>query len=233
MMAPANEGTGTDAELALGDDESLPWLEADDYDDAGGVDTARIIGFAAILLVLLASVVGGIWWYSNRGGDEAKIADGSTIEAPDAPYKEKPENAGGKQFAGTGNVAPGVGEGKVTEGKLREVKPSASDKPDPNAGPSIAVRTTSDKITSQPSPTATSGVGVQVGAYGSRSRAEEGWATLMRQTTALNGVKHRVVKGEADIGTVYRLQAVAGDLSAARALCNKLKSDGVACQVKR
>ncbi len=228
MMAPVNEGTASDAELALGDDESVPWLEADEYEDAGGVDTARIVGFAVILLGLLAAIFGAVWWFTSRDGDTAIVADGSTIEAPAAPYKEKPEDAGGKQFAGTGNVAPGVGEGKVREGKLREIKTSGT--ASEPAAPSIAVRTTKDKVEpQQPS----GGVGVQVGAYGSRERAQEGWATLMRQTTALNGVRHRIVKGEADIGTVYRLQAVPGDLAAARALCSRLKSDGVACQVKR
>jgi len=41
------------------------------------------------------------------------------------------------------------------------------------------------------------------------------------------------VEGEADIGTVYRLQAVAGDAASANRLCSALKGDGVACQVKR
>ena len=220
MIAGENEGTsGGNAELALNEDESLPWLEADDYEDEGGVDAARIIGFAAVLLVLLAAIIGGIWWFSNRGGDSELMADGSTIEAPAQPYKTKPADAGGKQFAGTGNVAPGVGEGKTTEGKLQEVKTAPA--------PTIETRTTEDK------PVAVDGVGVQVGAYGSRARAEAGWVALQRQTTALNGVRHRVLKGEADIGTVYRLQAVAGDLSGARALCSQLKADGLACQVKR
>ncbi len=225
MMAPASEGTGADSELALGEEESLPWLEADEYEDAGRVDTARIVGFAVILLALLAVVSGGIWWFTNSNGDTAKIADGSTIEAPKTPYKEKPENAGGKQFAGTGNVAPGVGEGQVREGKLRETAPQGG--AGKIAEPSIAVRTTNDKVVDQ------AGVGVQVGAYGSRERAREGWVTLTRQTTVLNGVKHRIVKGQADIGTVYRLQALAGDLASARALCGRLKQDGLACQVKR
>jgi hypothetical protein len=45
-------------------------------------------------------------------------------------------------------------------------------------------------------------------------------------------VKHRVVQGSADIGTVYRLQAVAPDAAAANALCSQLKAAGIACQVK-
>ncbi len=216
-----------DAELALSDDESLPWLESDDDDGAGAVDTARIIGFAMILLALLAAAIGGLWWWSNRDSGKELIADGSTIEAPAGPYKVKPQDAGGKQFAGTGNVAPAVGEGKEIEGKIKATDTPAPKPPVEVAAPTISTRT-SEEPASGPS-----GVGVQVGAYGSRASAEAGWVTLQRQTEALNGVSHRVIKGQADIGTVYRLQAVAGDLAGAQALCNALKTDGVACQVKR
>ncbi|TNE32728.1 MAG: SPOR domain-containing protein [Alphaproteobacteria bacterium] len=219
--------TDGDAELALSDDESLPWLESEEYEGAGAVDTARIVGFAAVLLVLLAVAIGGLWWWSNRASTKEFVADGSTIEAPAGPYKEKPQDAGGKQFAGTGNVAPGVGEGKVTEGKIKATDAPATPVPAEVAAPSISTRTTEEKISDQ------AGIGVQVGAYGSRAAAEAGWVTLQRQTDALSGVAHRVVKGQADIGTVYRLQAISGDVPGAQALCAALKADGVACQVKR
>lgn len=221
-----------DAELALSNDDSLPWLESDEYDpDEGGVDTARIVGFAIILLTLLMFAVGGTWYYSNYLSGERIVADGSTIEAPAGPYKLRPEDAGGKEFAGTGNVAPEVGEGITREAQLAE-------RPAP---PAVAVRAPTDGAprpqiatrSSDEAAPAAGGIGVQVGAYGSRAAAEAGWATLLRQTEVLNGVSHRVVKGQADIGTVYRLQAVASDLVAARTLCQALEADGVACQVKR
>ncbi len=216
-----------DAELALSDDESLPWLESDDDDGAGAVDTARIVGFALVLLALLAAAIGGLWWWSNRDSNQELVADGSTIEAPAGPYKEKPADAGGKQFAGTGNVAPSVGEGKEIEGKIKATDTPVPTAPVKAAAPSISTRTTEDEVPADAS------IGVQVGAYGSRARAEAGWVTLQRQTEVLNSVGHRVIKGQADIGTVYRLQAVASDLATAQALCNALKADGVACQVKR
>lgn len=227
MMSAEEQGGG---QLDLSDDESLPWLESDEEDAAAGtVDTTRIIGFAAILLGLLVGVVGAVWYVSNRGGDEALVADGSTIEAPEGPYKEKPEDPGGKEFAGTGNVAPGVGEGESRDSVMADGGATAggSKVTQVGSGPSIATRTTDDK------PVAQDGVGIQVGAYGSRAKAEAGWVTLTRQTTVLNGVRHRVIKGEADIGTVYRLQAVKGDLASAQKLCSDLKADGLACQVKR
>lgn len=207
-----------DAELALDNGDGLPWLESGEKDyEEGAVDTGRIIAFAAIVLVFLGVGVGGYWWYTNRATGVEYVADGSTVEAPEGPYKEKPDDAGGKTFAGTGNIAPAIAEGEQREVRLAGEAPA----------PSISTRSTDDKPIEQ------DGVGVQVGAYGTRARAEAGWVTLRSQTTLLNGVRHRVIKGQADIGTVYRLQAVASDLAAARELCEALKADGLACQVKR
>ncbi|MEM9501308.1 MAG: SPOR domain-containing protein [Pseudomonadota bacterium] len=214
-----------EGELDLSQDDSLPWLESDEEDEAaGGVDTGQIIGFVAILLALLAGVVGGVWYFSNRSGDATLVADGSTIEAPEGPYKEKPEDPGGKEFAGTGNVAPAVGEGETREGMMADSADAGSS----SAASSLSAGTEAAASGSASS----SGVGVQVGAYGSRARAEQGWTTLTRSSDALSGVRYRIMKGEADIGTVYRLQAVASDRAAADRLCSALKADGLACQVK-
>ncbi|MEP3050249.1 MAG: SPOR domain-containing protein [Erythrobacter sp.] len=224
-MMSADEFTADADELDLSDHESLPWLESDEDDDgAGAVDSARIIGFAVLLLVILAGIIGAIWFFSNRGGDEALVADGSTIEAPDGPFKERPDDPGGREFAGTGNVAPAVGEGETREGVVSDGNAEGADGA---SGPSIATRTTTER------PVSEDGVGVQVGAYGTRAQAEAGWVTLTRQTSVLSGVRHRVLKGEADIGTVYRLQAIASDGATADRLCRDLKADGLACQVKR
>ncbi len=208
-------------ELDLSQDEALPWLESDEEDEAaGGIDSRQIILLAGVLLLLLAIAIFAIWYFSNRSGDDTPIADGSTITAPEGPYKERPDDPGGKEFAGTGNVAPAVGEGETREGVVADSNEQA-------AGPSIETRTTDD------TPAEQDGVGVQVGAFGSRARAEIGWQNLTRQTSALAGVRYRVQQGEADIGTVYRLQAVAEDLAAAERLCRNLKADGIPCQVKR
>lgn len=94
-------------------------------------------------------------------------------------------------------------------------------------GPSLA--TTLNEGPRAPQPT---GTAVQVGAFPKRSDAEEAWGNLIRQTEALNGVRHRVVEAQVDIGTVYRLQAMTGDRTSANALCSRLKADGLACFVK-
>lgn len=267
MMTAGDTVTGEDewiedtshgaAELELNEEESLPWLESDEYDDgAGTVDTARIIGFALGLLALLALIIGGLWWLTNRNSGSDAVADGSTIEAPAGDYKERPDDAGGQEFAGTGDVAPATGEGQTREGTIADGSGAANGTPSKiedsaaaNAGASFTNK--DEKATSannasetngegnaagateSTAASASGGVGVQVGAFGSKARAEAGWKELRSQTTALNGVKYRIVKGTADIGTVYRLQAVAGNAGAANTLCSKLKADGLPCQVKR
>jgi len=218
-----DEGLGEGAgELDLADTDSLPWLESDEEDeDAGGLDTGQIVLFAVGLVALLGVVVGGVWWVSNRASSTDVVADGSVIEAPAGPIKQKPEDPGGKTFAGTGNVAPVVGEGGSRPAVVAEASPAPA-APTPAASPSAAASTAA------PVP----GIGVQLAAYGTRARAEQGWVDLARRTDALTGVKHRVVEGKVDIGTVYRLQAVAGSRAEADRLCAALKADGVDCQVK-
>ncbi len=212
-----------DEQLTMADeDERLPWLESgdEDDDDEGGVDTGRIVGFALFAALALAALVGGIWWFSQRGPDPEQVADGSTIQAPVGPYKEKPADPGGKTFEGTGNLAPAVGEGRTRLGTIADDTPKPSiDTPKPGQLPAT-VETSS-------------GVAVQVGAYTSKETAEAGWQKLLARTDKLAGVSHRVVEGKADMGTVFRLQAMAGSAAAASALCHALASDGVDCQVKR
>ncbi|MCR9179866.1 MAG: SPOR domain-containing protein [Erythrobacteraceae bacterium] len=211
-----------EGELDLADTDNLPWLESDEEDeDAGGLDIGQIIGFAALLFVLLAAVVSAVWYVSNRAAGNQAVADGSTIAAPEGPFKERPENPGGKTFAGTGNVAPVVGEGGTREAVVAapEVTPAAQPAPSASAAPAAAA-------------VDMSGVGVQLAAYSSRERAQQGWSDLTRRTDVLSGLKHRVVEGKVDIGTVYRLQAIAATRAEADALCAALKGDGLDCQVK-
>ncbi len=226
-----------DGELDLAATDSLPWLESDEEDeDAGGVDVMQIVGFVALLLALLGAVVAGVWWISNRAGGGEAVADGSVIEAPEGPIKERPENPGGKTFAGTGNVAPVVGEGGSRPAVVADPGmpplPGDAPAPTPAVSPSASATKPVPVTSSEPSPAAVQGVGVQLAAYGTRARAEQGWTDISRRTDKLAGVKYRIVEGKVDIGTVYRLQAVAGSRAEAENLCAALKTDGVDCQVK-
>jgi hypothetical protein len=208
--------------LGLDDDERLPWLEsADDIDADEGFDGGRVIGFVLLGMVALAMIVGAVWFATNRGGPGP--ADGSLIRAEKGPYKVAPDDPGGKTFAGTGDTSYAVAQGENRSGSVAAPSPS----PTPQAAATAAPRPASS-----PAPSG-GGVGVQVGAYTSATDAEAGWSALSGRHEALKGVSHRVVEGQADFGRVFRLQAVAGDLAAANALCATLKAAGQGCQVKR
>lgn len=210
--------------LALDEDERLPWLEsADDDEEEGGVDTSRLVRFALFGVGLLVLIAGGLW-FASRGAGDGMVADGGVIEAPAEPYKTVPQDQGGKTYAGTGDTAPVVSEGRSVAPRLNDGGQAV---PAPTPGPSQGA-------SANPAPAAeTGGVGVQVGAYSSLAAAEAGWQRLSGGSEALKGLKHRVVEGSADIGTVYRLQAVTGNVAVANALCATLKGEGIACQVKR
>lgn len=221
-----------DDELDLADTDNLPWLESDAEDEeAGGLDIGQILGFAGVLVLVLAAIVGGVWYVSKHASSADVVADGSVIEAPAGPIKERPEDPGGKQFAGTGNIAPLVGEGETREAVVAAPAAPATPSPKPAPSASASAAAAAAKTPAAPTPDM-SGVGVQLAAYSSRARAEQGWSDLARRTEALSGVKHRVVEGKVDIGTVYRLQAVAGSRADAERLCTALKADGLDCQIK-
>lgn len=214
------------------EEERLPWLESpEDDDEAGyeGYDTGRMLVFFVLGLVGLAAVVGGIWWVTNRGTDSALVADGSVIAAPETPYKTPPQNPGGKTFDGTGDSSFAVSEGQnrppQLAGAVTQIKPAASPAPTASAAAPAASAATA--------PATSGGVGVQVGAFSTQASAQAAWQKLTDKAgDVLSGVPHRIVQGSADIGTVYRLQAVAPDAAAANALCSKLKSAGISCAVK-
>jgi len=233
----ADQETG---QLKLGDeDASLPWLEGDDDEEYyEGYNTGRLIGIALLGLLVLVAVAGGIWWLTHRMGAGAPVADGSIVHAPEQPYKEQPKDPGGSVMAGTGDSSFVVAEGQTRQMRLGEAAPvttatgdklvkiARDDAKKDAAAANDAVAATSEAA-------APPGVGVQVGAYSTRTSAEAGWKTLSQQYEALSGLHYRIVEGQADIGTVYRLQAVSGDLAGAQALCRRLRADGLNCQVKR
>jgi hypothetical protein len=218
------------ARLALGDEERLPWLEsADDVDyEQPASNSGRMIAFAVMALLLLAAIVGGIYWLSHRGGTQI-AADGSMIEPDKEPYKIAPQDPGGKTFQGTGDSSFKVSEGEKPGANLGGGAAAPAAKPGAATPPKAPVTAATGPITGP----VTGGVGVQVGAFGSSASAEAAWGKLVVQHQALKGMTHRAVEGKADIGTVFRLQAIAADLGAATALCNKLQAEGLKCQVKR
>ena len=78
-------------QLSLADaDERLPWLESDEEYEEPGVDTGRIVAFAAVGLLFVALLLGAVYFFTRDPRDAELVADGSTIEAPAEPYKSRP-----------------------------------------------------------------------------------------------------------------------------------------------
>jgi hypothetical protein len=84
---------------------------------------------------------------------------------------------------------------------------------------------------SAPEPTvASSGFGVQLGAFSSAERANEEWTKLQAGAAGtLDGLSPRVVVGESSGKTIYRLQAEVRDEAQARAICGGLKVANKPC----
>ena len=216
----------TEEELSLPVNERLPWLESDDEDEDLAIDTGRIVTFALGTAVVVILVAIAAWWMLGRPAEQRLLADGSTIEAPDEPYRTRPENPGGMQVAGTGDTSFAVAEGQQVDARL-----ARSEVPAPSIDLALEAE---EEEQAAPAPTPTpSGIGVQVGAYSTHAQAQAGWSTLVARMEPLQGRNHRVVEGQTDSGRVFRLQAVAGDLADANALCSAIKAAGGDCQVKR
>ena len=79
-------------------------------------------------------------------------------------------------------------------------------------------------------PAGVSGYGVQLGAFSSAERADEEWKKLAASSAGtLDGLRPRVVVGEAGGKTIYRLQAEVRDEVQARAVCGGLKASNKPC----
>lgn len=229
-------------QLDLGDEDiRLPWLEGDEEEvprRGPGPKQALLLLLSGILVLCALGAVA--WWLFNRQPQSELVADGGLIKAPAGPYKERPSDPGGEFVSGSGDTSYAVAEGQtrtvsIGEGQQDAPPPPlpASPLPTASAPAPEATATAKPVPTEKPSETpALKGPVVQVGAYSTRAAAEQGWVTLSSRSEALAAVSHRIVEGQADIGHVFRLQAVPGGMAAARSLCSELKASGINCQVK-
>lgn len=231
MTFPAGGYGGGNAEdtyeaeqqLALEDDDSLPWLEDDgEYEDEGGFD-ARLIWFALLGLLVIGGLLLAAWWILHGQADPELVADGSTIEAPDGPYKERPEDPGGREVAGTGDTAYQVAEGEAQRGRLSDEGEEA-----PRHETEVA-----EAEPSETQETASSdAVYVQIGAFTSRSDANQAWVDASNRYSAISGMRHRVVEAEVNGARVYRLQVIAADRATGDATCRSIRNAGGDCYIR-
>jgi hypothetical protein len=242
--------------LDLDDGARLPWLESDDEEYIETVSTGRVVLAAVLGLLVLGAVIGGLWWYTHHQAAGQPVADGSTVAAPPGPYKDAPKNPGGKTYQGTGDTSYVVSQGHDRQAQLADngdggmasangsgVGASAgsgfgSGRGDAGkAGVGGAQQGNGGKLVRTDSGAADAGAApaggvAQIGAFSTQALAEAAWSRLSSQHTTLANLHHRVVQGQADIGTVWRLQVITG-AGGGNALCDRLRGEGLPCQVKR
>jgi hypothetical protein len=204
--------------LDLDDDDRLPWLEsAEDYDDDGEYSPVRVALFVGAGLLLLAAIVGGIYWLQNRDGGGLD-GNGELIAAQEGDYKVRPDDPQARQFEGEGDASFAASEGKETPAQL---------------GDAVETEAPLRKSDSAPAADAAGTALVQLGAFSSASLADSSWSSYARRFESIGSLPKKIIPGNMDGGTIYRLNAVAPNYEAARELCNSLKAAGESCLVVR
>ena len=215
--------------LNLNDPDRLPWLEtADGYEYDDRASPLRIAVMLLAGLVLLAAIIGAIYWLQRNqiGGANG---NGQLIAAPASAYKFKPQDAGGKRFEGEGDSAFAASEGTKTGATLvPAAKIAAAVPPDATASAPAAAPAATNAV----APAST--VMVQLGAFGDSAKADAAWAALNKRFGFLAGMNRKIAETNVEGGRkVFRLQAVTANSSEAQQLCAKLKVAGENCLIVR
>lgn len=204
--------------LDLDDEDRLPWLEsAEDYDDDGEYSPVRVALFIGAGLLLLAAIVGGIYWMQNRDGGGLD-GDGELIAAQEGDYKVRPDDPQARKFEGEGDASFAASEGKETPAQLGDAVKTEAPIRKSDTGPAAGSAGTAM---------------VQLGAYSSASLADGSWSGYARRFEAIGSLPKKILRGTVDGGTIYRLNAVAPSYEEAQQLCNNLKAAGESCLVVR
>jgi hypothetical protein len=113
----SDDARSDEDEIQLADEDRLPWLEAveEDEDGDGAPPVAKLVAAIVIGLVAIGVIVGGLFWLGNRGQNGN---GGDIIAAPEGDYKVRPENPGGMNVSGEGEVAAAASAGQTPQGNL-------------------------------------------------------------------------------------------------------------------
>lgn len=207
--------------------EELPWLEADEYEEESGFDT-RLILYAVVGLAVVALLLALIWYTTRGGPDPDLVPDGSTIEAPEGAYKQRPDDAGGAQVEGTGDQAFQVAEGQQDRGRIDAQDGGGS--PRPSIDREQDESSTGESEAEEPAPSGA--VYVQIGAFGSEADAQSAWSSATQRYSVLSGLRKRIVDAEVNGAKVYRLQAATGSRDAAESTCRAIRNGGGDCYIR-
>jgi hypothetical protein len=246
-MSDTGQDNGrAEEELEVGDEDRLPWLEAveEDGDGGDGPSVAKLIAAILIGLIAIGVIVGGLFWLGNRnqagGGNDI-------IAAPEGDYKVRPENPGGMNVSGEGEVAAAASAGATPQGNLalnapetpvsRPPQPVAVPPAPAPAQPPAAAPARPAPAPARPAPApapvhpapqqpAAPGGTIQLGAFSSQAAANQAWSALSGRFHYLAPLSHNVAAAQVGGRTLYRLRASGAD---AAGVCRRLQVAGEAC----
>ena len=201
--------------LDLDDEDRLPWLEsAEDYDGEDEYSPVRVALFVGAALLLLAGIVGGIYWLQGRDGGGLD-GNGDLIAAQEGNYKVRPDDPQAKQFEGEGDASFAASEGKDTDAKL---------------GTDSAVEA---PVRKPETPNAPGSAMIQLGAYSTAAVADGAWPGFSNRFANIGALPKKIVRDSKNGVTMYKLNAVAPSANDAQQICNSLKAAGTQCLVVR
>jgi cell division protein FtsN len=219
------------------DEESLPWLqEVEDEDAPRGISAGKMLAGLLIVIVAAAIVAAAFFWLGRR--DVGPGGAPELIRAPATPYKVKPENPGGLDIAGESQTTFETSSGQDVDSRLnlgaegehvattpqpQEQAATAGTKQAPAAKPA------GPQPAPTPKPSGAAGSVIQLGAYKNTAQAERAWTALSTRFTILSGLTKVIVPYSAGGSTGYRLRAAASSPDSAREACKAIQAGGESC----
>jgi hypothetical protein len=214
------------------DEDSLPWLqEVEDEDAPRGISARAMLVGVLLVALIAAAVAGGFYWLGSRGGGVA--GEPELIKAPDTPYKVKPEDPGGLDIAGESRTTFETSAGQDVDSRLnlgatgREDVTTTAPKDEPKADETAAPA--APKPEPQLAPSGAAGSVVQLGAFANRAQAERAWTALASRFSSVAALNKMIVPFSGGV----RLRAAASSPAQAQDVCKALKAAGEACFIAR
>jgi hypothetical protein len=216
------------------DEDSLPWLqEVEDEDAPRGISARAMLAGLLVVVLIAAAVAGGFYWLGSRGGGVA--GEPELIRAPDTPYKVKPDNPGGLDIAGESQTTFETSAGQDVDSKLnlgatgREDVTTVAPKEEPKPADQPAATPAPKPEPPKAVPSGAAGSVIQLGAFANRAQAERAWTALSSRFSSVAGLNKMIVPFSGGI----RLRAAASSPAEAQEVCNALKAAGEACFIAR
>lgn len=221
------------------DEDSLPWLqEVEDEDAPRGISArAMLAGLIAVLIV--AGAIAAAFFLLGRQNGGAASGGPELIRAPSGPYKVKSDDPGALDIAGESQTTFETSAGRDVDSRLNverpgdEVAPPTSPAEPKRIPPYEKKQAAPAEPAPAPAPSGAAGSVIQLGAFKNTAQAERAWTALAARFGALSGMTKMVVPYSAGGSSGYRLRASAASPEAAKAACRQVQAGGESCFVAR